>query len=140
MTAWPRTAKAALLAWEVVPLLAGRRLRSLCCLCAFLPRCQVICLLTKLFGALNLALQPWIPEEVLLPPLLSQTAEFKHQRQVFDTKARQWTQRHAMPGSSEAAAAAGEAAAGSGAGGGGVAEVGGLESGPHGRWLAGAAC
>ncbi len=47
---------------------------------------------------------------------LLQTAEFKHQRQVFDSKARQWTQRHAMPsnGGVEAAAAGWEAAAAGG--------------------------
>ena len=49
---------------------------------------------------------------------LLQTAEFKHQRQVFDSKARKWTQRHAMPGSgsAEAAGADGEAAAAAGGG------------------------
>eukprot|EP00887_Chlorella_sp_A99_P007099 scaffold2.g7099.t1 len=37
------------------------------------------------------------------------TSEYKHQRQAFDAKARQWTRRHAMP---DAAAAAGAGAAG----------------------------
>ena len=47
------------------------------------------------------------------PPACPQTAEFKHQRQVFDAKARQWTQRHAMQqGDAAAAGGGGETAAG----------------------------
>ncbi|PRW50870.1 ubiquitin-conjugating enzyme E2 T [Chlorella sorokiniana] len=79
---------------------------------------------STVLASIGLLLEEPNPDDGLVTDI---TAEFKHQRQVFDAKARQWTQRHAMPGSRDAAAdAAGDgakAAAAAGAGGGEAAEA-----------------
>ncbi|EFN56722.1 hypothetical protein CHLNCDRAFT_13870, partial [Chlorella variabilis] len=46
-----------------------------------------------LLASVGLLLAEPNPDDGLVTDI---TAEFKHQRQVFDAKARQWTQRHAM--------------------------------------------
>ena len=58
-------------------------------------------------GACAACLAPCLPPSLpcTTRPWPQQTAEFKHQRQVFDAKARQWTQRHAMQGGGDAVAA-----------------------------------